>query len=370
MFGPGYVAQDTLDRGLARFCEENGPFDVVIGDEFSLLRPDMVSEERKHDHSFYFHACRFDPLLIHMGTDYFTFLKGYRGLRVIALLQTDYYNFSEAYESMLEEVADYVVCWGREFLIKKAQVPQVAVEGMAQNRQIHKAWTDRYYNFVTRNERRILSTPHFVAPTEMSQRPLAHRRSDWSVVGADYDSRVLARQKLDGAGLTRTGKFIPYIFALAARLHFHPYNKYWAIAFLNSIFFKALRDARYGFTCGSIMQWPIRKYFEIPGSGAVLVAERCNGWDALGFVHGENAVGCGASDILDAHQWLARDPERAQAIAASGNRLVRDLHTTQARGKQIKDSLERILDGRFEGSFWEGGQLRYRGEVQVATEGR
>ena len=369
LFGPGYVPHRVFARGIAAFYEESGPFDVVFGDEFSLLRPGMVSEERKYDHCFYYHASRFDPLLIHKGTEYFTFLKNYRGVRVISLLQSDYYNFSEAYESMLEEVADYVVCWGREFLLRRAQISAQLVKGMALNRQIHQAWTERYCDFVTRNMHRVLSTPHFIGSGEMSARPLANRRREWSVVGADYDSRVFARQQLDDAGLTRTGKCIPYIYAAAARVRFHPYNKYWAIDFLNWIFFKAMRDARYGFTCGSVMRWPIRKYFEIPGSGAVLVAERCNGWAALGFADGANAVCCEASDILEAHRWLAQHPDRAQAIAKAGFKLVLERHTTQARGEQIVESLRRILAGRFEGSFWADGHLRFHSPKPPASGG-
>jgi len=129
-----------------------------------------------------------------------------------------------------------------------------------------------------------------------------------------------------------------------------------------------MRDARYGFTCGSVLRWPIRKYFEIPGSGAVLAAERCNGWEALGFVDGENAVCCEAADILEVNRWLAQEPERAQAIATAGHKLVRECHTTKARGEQIVESLRRILAGRFHGSYWAEGQLRFREVTPTAVK--
>ena len=360
LFGPGYVSGDVLERGVSAFYDEHGPFDAVFGDEYSLLRPDMVSEERRHEHSFYYQACRFDPLLIHKGTEYFTFLKSYRGLRVISLLQYDYYNFNESDEAMLNEVADYFVCWGKEFLLSKTFVPAEQVAGMQLNRQIHGRWTDRFLDFVVRQKHMILSTPHFVGPKEMSIQPLDRRPSYWSVVGADYDSRVFARRLLDENGQGRTGKIIPYIYAGSARVGFHPYNKYWAISFLNWIFFKAMRDARYGFTCGSLLRWPIRKYFEIPASGAVLVAEKCNGWEALGFRDGINAVSCEASDILEAHRWLEADPVRAQAIATAGYQLVNDKHTVTARGQQIAEALKLIRSGNFYGSYWSGGQLCFR----------
>ncbi len=369
LFGPGYVSAEVLERGVKDFHDRNGPFDAVFGDEYSLLRPGMVPEDRKHEHSFYYQACSFDPLLIHKGTEYFTFLQSYRGLRVISLLAYDYYGFTESDQSMLDEVADYFVCWGKEFLLTKTSKSVADVKGMQLNQQIYDRWTDRYLNFVSQQACRVLSTPHFIGRGEMNSRPLASRRRDWSVVGADYDSRVLARQQIDGAALTRTGKYIPYIYASAARVRFHPYNKYWAIDFLNWIFFKAMRDARYGFTCGSVMHWPIRKYFEIPGSGAVLVAERCNGWEALGFADLENAVCCEAGDILDAHRWLAQDLDRAQVIADAGYKLVRDRHTPKARGEQIVESLRRILAGHFEGSYWADGQLCFRGQEPPAIGG-
>ena len=56
---------------------------------------------------------------------------------------------------------------------------------------------------------------------------------------------------------------------------------------------------------------------------AVLVAERCNGFEALGFKDGVNAVVAEAADVLDAHASLTRDMARAQAIAEEHVQVAR-----------------------------------------------
>jgi hypothetical protein len=367
IFGPGYSSLAEVKAGPLAFAEKHGPFDIVVADEFALLR-DAVPEDQKHLHQFLYQACTFDPLLIHEGTRYYSFLKTFSGPRIITLLASDYYNFRTDQIEQLEEVGDYYVCWGQEFLLPKSAVAADKVRDQPQNRSIYEKWNDRYYDFLQRHPDRVLSTPHFVDPAECNQTRLVTRRYDWSVLGADYEARVEARSQLDAAGASRSGRLIPYIFAGFIKIGFHSYNKFWAIDFLNWIFRKAIASSRYGFTCGSALRWPIRKYFEIPAGGAVLAAERCSGFEALGFSHKVNALAVEADQILDAHKWLSSDPVRAQGIADAGRALVENRHTVAARSRQIAASLEKILCGCFAGSYWHEGELRFRdGKADTAA---
>jgi hypothetical protein len=359
VFGPGYCSPEDVAAGPQAFADRHGPFDMVVADEYALLR-DAVPDDKKHLHRFYYQACRFDPLLIHEGTRYYAFLKSFRGPRVISLLASDYYNFTPDFIDQLEEVGDFYLTWGPELMFRKSEIPAQAVAGQPQNAAIYNRWTDRYYDFVTRHADRLISTPHFISEQEFYDRPLRDRRFDWSVLGADYEARVLARRLIDEAGHRRSGRALPYVFAAAGKVGFHLYNKYWAIALLNSLFQRSIRAARYGFTCGSALRWPIRKYFEIPANGAVLVAERCAGFAALGFRDRLNAVAAEGRDVLDAHAWLASDPARAQTIADAGRSLVETRHSVAARAEQLVDSLSRIQAGSFAGSHWSDGDLHFR----------
>jgi hypothetical protein len=359
-FGPGYVPLELVAEGPAQFAQRHGPFDMIVGDEYCLLRPGSITEENKHGHKFLYQACDFDPWLIHEGERYFSFFKSFRGPRIITLFATDYYNLSEDFIAMLEEIGDYYVAWGAEFLLPKASIEDVSDPGKGLNGSIFEKCNDHYLDFAKRRSDRIISLPHFIAPSEMSNKPLSRRHHDWSVLGADYSARVEARRLIDGANLARSGKLLPYIFVGADRIGLHLYNKFWAIDLLNRLFRNAIRAARYGFTCGSLLRWPLRKYFEIPANGATLVAEQCSGFEALGFHHEKNAIACDARDVLAAHEWLESDPGRAQAIADAGRKLIETRHSTVARSRQFSEGLALIKDGRFSGSFWSDGNLHFR----------
>ena len=358
-FGPGYVSLDEVKDGPERFVERHGPFDIIVGDEFTLLR-DAVPDDKKHLHRFYYQATGFDPLLIHEGTRYYKFFKTFRGPRVLTLMASDYQGFTPDFIDQMEEIGDYFFCWGQDLITAKAAVSGEGLGDKSQNAGIYAHWNDNYYNFTRRNAHRICSLPHFVGGHEMYGGRLEQRRYDWSVMGADYDSRVDARAVLDHAGLSRTGKLHPYLFAAFQKIGFHPYNKSWAISGLNLIFQHALRSARFGFTCGGGCRWPIRKYVEIPGNGAVLAAEHCSGFEALGFLDRVNALAVDPKDILDAHVWLKSDIDRAQTMADAGRDLVAKRHSTAARSLQIAECLALIKQGHFAGSFWSEGNLRFR----------
>jgi hypothetical protein len=260
----------------------------------------------------------------------------------------------------MEEIADYYIAWGSEMLMGKAANSFASQQLSEMNCKIYDNWNDRYFNFINRHPERILSTPHFVADNEFSELLLSHRPCDWSVLGADYQSRLTAKQYLDKAGISRSGTYLPHLFSMAQKFHVHLYNKFWAIRMMNALFHHALRTSRYSFTCGSLLRYPIRKFFEIPAAGCVLVTDGCNGFEALGFQDRKNAVVCQPEDIPETHQWLSRDPNRAQAIATRGRELVKGAHSVSARGRQLGESFSRIMAGRFSGTYWSGGQLCFR----------
>jgi hypothetical protein len=361
LYGPGYSSPQEVTDGPEAFAKMHGPFDIVMGDEYALIPPGFLPDDQKHLLQFYYHACRFDPMLIHEGSRYFTFMKSFRGPRVIALLQTDYYNLMPDAIARMEEIGDYYLSWGPEFLLAKSQVTSAGVS--ESNGYLYERWNDNYRNFVTRRSDRIISTPHFVAASEMAGGPLHGRRHDWSVLGSSYSARVEARRLLDGIGRSRSGKAIPKIFAAADRLGVHLFNKFWALRLMNELHLRAIRAAKFGFTCGSILRWPLRKYMEIPGNGAVLAAEACTGFAALGFQDRVNAVACDARDVLDADAWLKADLGRAQRIADRGRALIERRHSVAARAEQFAESLRRIKAKQFAGSYWEEGELRFRSSV-------
>ena len=115
---------------------------------------------------------------------------------------------------------------------------------------------------------------------------------------------------------------------------------------------------------------PIRKFFEIPAAGTVLLAAPCEGFGRIGFVDGVNCVVATPDRLAEAIRDLGRDPERAQRIAAAGRRLIYDQHSLSARARQIRACFELILTGSYAGAEWVDGRFLVRTSGVGAGEGR
>lgn len=352
IYGPGYVKNEIINQKIEKVISEEGPFDYIIADEYVIQDFDLQNIESNR---FVNHACRFDPQLLIKALEWRKFLAKYQGKKIISLLQSDYYNFPKAHIENLESIGDYFLCWGKELVQSKAELNINIDNLLGINKNIVNKWNDNFYNFCQRNYKKIISCPHFINETEMGGLDLTQRSYAWSCLGADYNSRVVARKNIDSVKLSRSGKWLPYYFSFANRLNINPYNKYWSIYLIQWGFRRALRQAKYAFTCGSILNWPIRKYFEIPANGGVLVCEKPEGYTELGFVDKENSMICKPEEILHAYDWLESDIERSQIIVNRAKKMIIEKHSVQARSEQLAKALDKIALGEFKGASWKNG---------------
>jgi spore maturation protein CgeB len=104
--------------------------------------------------------------------------------------------------------------------------------------------------------------------------------------------------------------------------------------------------------------FPVRKFFEIPAAGALLVC-----WPATGMqlLCSEDGVNCmfvrGETEASEIVETIIGDPARFEPIAAAGRDLVHREHSVSARATQLRSAVQRIQAGTFVGSGWEGGRF-------------
>jgi spore maturation protein CgeB len=101
----------------------------------------------------------------------------------------------------------------------------------------------------------------------------------------------------------------------------------------------------------------LRKYFEIPALGSVLVCLPCNGFEELGFRDKVNAMICEPDQLPELARWLNENTDKAQEIADAGRRLITERHTIEARACQLKTALESVLAGKWRGGVWRDGVI-------------
>jgi hypothetical protein len=221
---------------------------------------------------------------------------------------------------------------------------------------------------VQKLERRFINLGHFVAETEFDWRALDGRTAAAAVPGINYRRRDRIKERLRAAGRARGNGWFRYAMATGDRLGLRPYARPLLQQFFQSRFVREIAGARYAYTDGSGNDRPIRKFFEIPALGTVLLCTPCAGFDRLGFVDRDSAVVVDADDVLDALAWLDRSPDIAQRIADAGRDLVWQRHSLHARAEQFTRCLAAIGEGHYAGSSWEHGAfLVKRADAQRGT---
>ncbi len=125
----------------------------------------------------------------------------------------------------------------------------------------------------------------------------------------------------------------------------HPgYGRYYDYERDNRVgagFARLIHRHRSAFTDASIYRYVLAKYFEIPATGALLLAERSVSEElhSLGFVENQHYIGISRQD-LDAKVRFVLDPRHHEAlnsIRAKAQALVWERHKTSDRARLIND---------------------------------
>ncbi|EKS35622.1 glycosyltransferase [Afipia clevelandensis] len=360
LFGPGYVSSAQLVKGLDAFIDDNGPFDVAITNTHVLFS-DVYGEPMQPEawNSAYEFSFPGRDLLLLAGI-----ARAFERLsipRIGLFLESDFFYWTEREIGAIRRRTDFVMGFGTAFSPLRKDMPSLAGEKFAGN------VTDSWASYVRENPERVASVLHFVAAGEACFTGLSHRPHPWSVVGIQYVARRIAGERLREAGLTPVSENpLRRGMGLAKRLRLIRKEPKLVQRWLNLDFNLRLQKSRYAYTCGSGIDMPIRKFFEIPSAGAVLVCKPFSGFAAAGFQHGENCVVCEPEDVVEVHRWLESDPDRAQRIADAGRTLVLRQHSVTARARQFAKTFAAIADGSFAGGEWIDGEYVVHRKSAVA----
>ena len=123
----------------------------------------------------------------------------------------------------------------------------------------------------------------------------------------------------------------------------------------NSSFVKILERSKISFTCGSALGFPIRKYFEIPAAGSILLCKPFLNFENLGFKSGVNCFTVDENNLVETVQEITSDYSNFSKIRINASELLLSSHSYEARKTQLKSSLQAIIKNEFNGSFWSSG---------------
>jgi hypothetical protein len=352
-WGPGFVSSDEILRGIERFVEKNGPFNLIVATEH-FINPDSVEDPPSAEASYrrnYNLTSGVREYLSRLRASVET-MKQTSIPRCSLLLETDPYTVSRRFIEEVDEWSDIIVGWGDQF------VPRIEnLEGLAEETFASRA-TNRYTDFVRTNRTRVFSCPAFLSHDEFTPIRFASRSSKCSVVGSPYIDRKVARSSLRVNGLGWRGRELHYISAVLSRYFPHLIGKASVQRALNWRFRRILDTSMFSFTCGSRLRYPIRKFFEIPASGSILLTPGFSGMSDLGFEAGKNFILCEASSIAQEVRRLQEsDISALEGLSGRLQQIVMAEHTVSARALQLRAAFDLLANGTFRGAKWSEGTL-------------
>lgn len=355
-FGPGFQPHDVLDDGLAAFVKRHGPYDVVVTSEHALRateeehRIDLAVRAYRQNYVLHFEPRRALARQARVLRE----LQDHDGLVLVCCYETDPYSVTTGTMALLRAwEGAHVLGLGVEFVAPLASLDHdsLAAESLG-------AATDNWHDFVRDCADRVVSMPASLGENEFRWSDLSWRPRQWSVVGTSYGARRRARDTLSAADVPWAGKWLHRSLAVADRLRLRPYTRPSALPLVNGLFMDAIERSRLSFTCGSALAYPLRKFFEIPALGAVLVCRRFSGFEAAGFTPGQNCLVAEPEELPGL--TAAYTGAELQRIADAGRAMVWERHTVRARVEQMARVLDRMAAGDFAGSCWDRGVPRLR----------
>ena len=350
-FGPGYNTDEELSKGVEDFINRLGGADLVVATEHVLFWTPRVSvSQYRKNYTFSFTQGAVE-CTHHMQQ----FYAKWKGPKISLLAESDFWNFSIKKTEQLESFGGFFAGWGSEV------VPKVDELREREAGEIPRNITNHWFKFVERNASNLFTFLHYVAQEEIVDTPLHQRPKGWSVLGASYLSRKIARERLSAARIPWEGRSQMLVMKILSRLmRTGLISRSWAIDKINSGFRKGLLECHYGYTCGAFIRGPIRKFFEIPAAGQVLVCEPFKGASDAGFLDRNTMLESAPEDILDVNEWLTKNPVEAQSIADAGRQMIQRQHSISARAHQLKEVFEAVIDGTFSGGRWEKGAFKIK----------
>lgn len=352
-FGPGYVSPTDLHRGLTAFLRHHGPFDVIVADAlFPTYKPQLADDLHRTYRQW--RAGRY----LAFGPDEMAEIpriadeiRSMSTPKAVLLMGFDLYNFTREAET------DFDQSWGMLIGPDAEMVPPLGTYEGPPDEFMSRA-NDVYHDFAARNRLRFLAFPHFVASNEFSSSTWRARRYDFSVPGQSYVRRGQVRAHLKRLEASVAPTRGPLVGKALSAAGLKPYGRKPFISWYRRTFMREIETSRAGYTCGSSVQFPVRKFFEIPALGAVLLCDQIPSLPQLGLIPGDNCLTLKDDrDLALVNEMMRAEPDNLATIAARGQELVRAKHSVKARGRQLQGALGRLAEDRWYGARLIQGDL-------------
>lgn len=116
--------------------------------------------------------------------------------------------------------------------------------------------------------------------------------------------------------------------------------------FINELYAMAFNRSLLSFTCGSALNIPVAKFFEIPGCHTLMLAEPNLDMEELGFREDNHYVACNKANFYHKAMYYAHEAHERAHMTANGHSFIHGNHTTPIRARQFVEAVKAMLAAR------------------------
>jgi hypothetical protein len=218
---------------------------------------------------------------------------------------------------------------------------------------------------ITRSFKVSIELPHALGEDEFSLGSFEHRHWDVAIPGVSYATRVIGARALVAEGIppapflardsrvTRWATWaIPFVGGELA-------SRWWISSRVNAQQ-RLLRQTKVACTCGSGVMYGVRKFYEIPAAGCVLVSYADQYLENLGFVDGKTFIYATPESYGKTVVDLLRRPKACESIRTAGFKMVKELHSMRKRVDDFVECLHRMKSHSLSHASFVSGQFQIR----------
>ncbi|GAB3064498.1 glycosyltransferase family protein [Virgibacillus ainsalahensis] len=113
--------------------------------------------------------------------------------------------------------------------------------------------------------------------------------------------------------------------------------------FIGQTYAKEINRAKIFFTCPSVLNYPVTKYFEVLACKTLLLAPAFEELEDLGFIPGVHFVSIDENNFKEKAAYYLKNERERQKIAEQGYYFIHQKHTSKQRTDQLVKKIENIL---------------------------
>ena len=340
---------DVLEKSLSAAVKRHGPFDLMLIDGALLKFPGYPFWNR--------HIMRRQNHLSESQREHWLDDIFEKKLPIIVIsMLADPHGAPEEYWQVIRKLDSFVLNPSYSFQLKR----QIDLSWKDKEQ-----WIDTHAHFFTDKIKldKALLFPHAVSTSEILNIRDDHKY-DVCILGAKYFFRRQALAKVESNGRLKLKRddLVQKLLGLAATKRQIGFNCY------RKRFMKSINNSCCSITCDGTIGYPVRKFFEIPAYGSVLIAKFFRNAECLGFYHGDNCFTVSENNLeemIELIYRLKRDRRERKRITTAAQDMVRECHAVDVRKRQFLEIAEAVVSGRLQSTRWKRGkQVLIPREVQ------